>query len=118
MNTPLSCCGVTSRWVENVPEKGYYYCGECKKEVTLQEPPANQTPDPWCGETIYYDGLVIDSTESKIKDLFDLDYYPGDDGIYFSNLDGTEVCVAPRKEPHIDPKIVDQVIDLFFDEKE
>jgi len=29
----LKCCGVDSRWVENVPGKGYFYCGECKNEV-------------------------------------------------------------------------------------
>jgi hypothetical protein len=27
------CCGFDSRWVENVPGKGYFYCGECRKEV-------------------------------------------------------------------------------------
>jgi len=29
----LKCCGTDSRWVENVPGKGYFYCGECKNEV-------------------------------------------------------------------------------------
>jgi len=29
----LKCCGVDSRWVENVPGKGYFYCGECKNEI-------------------------------------------------------------------------------------
>lgn len=31
MSNP-KCCGVISRWVENVPGKGYFYCGECGNE--------------------------------------------------------------------------------------
>ena len=33
----VRCCGQDSIWVDNVPGKEYYYCKECKKEVT---PPA------------------------------------------------------------------------------
>lgn len=28
------CCGLDSIWVENVTNKGYFYCKECKKEVS------------------------------------------------------------------------------------
>lgn len=27
------CCKEDSKWVENVPGKGYFYCTQCKKEV-------------------------------------------------------------------------------------
>lgn len=27
------CCGIESRWVENISGKGYNFCGECRKEV-------------------------------------------------------------------------------------
>lgn len=27
------CCGADSRWVENVADKGYFFCGECRNEV-------------------------------------------------------------------------------------
>lgn len=29
------CCNLDSLWVENVPGKGYYFCSECKNEVTV-----------------------------------------------------------------------------------
>lgn len=27
------CCKEDSKWVENVPGKGYFYCKHCKNEV-------------------------------------------------------------------------------------
>lgn len=30
----MKCCGLDSIWVENVKDKGYFFCGECRKEVT------------------------------------------------------------------------------------
>jgi hypothetical protein len=30
----VRCCGQDSIWVDNVPGKEYYYCRECKKEVS------------------------------------------------------------------------------------
>lgn len=41
----LKCCGQDSKWVENVVNKGYFFCEECRKEVidhitsTAQESP-------------------------------------------------------------------------------
>lgn len=32
-NFNVTCCGQSPRWVENIPGKGYFFCGECKSEV-------------------------------------------------------------------------------------
>ena len=32
INGPF-CCGIRSKWVENVAGKGYNFCSECRKEV-------------------------------------------------------------------------------------
>ncbi len=30
----LQCCGAKPSWVENVVNKGYWFCGECRNEVS------------------------------------------------------------------------------------
>jgi hypothetical protein len=42
--SPLCACGQESRWVENILDKGYYYCGDCKLEVVLSSQVSNDTP--------------------------------------------------------------------------
>ena len=29
----MICCGKQTKWVENIPGKGYNFCGECRKEA-------------------------------------------------------------------------------------
>lgn len=32
------CCGIESKYIDNVPGKEYYYCTTCKNEVTGTSP--------------------------------------------------------------------------------
>lgn len=39
MNNPApSCCGLESRWINNGPALQYFFCDECKKEVSSAVP--------------------------------------------------------------------------------
>ena len=53
------CCGVESKYVDNVPGKEYYYCTKCKNEVTGTSP-------LFCAEALK---AAQDSLHSKHNDL-------------------------------------------------
>lgn len=47
----VTCCGTESRWVENVADKGYWFCDKCRKEVVhFNEATIERWWDEWKAE--------------------------------------------------------------------